>query len=367
WQGTGSEQAIRASVPMVGWLRMLSLQAHKRAVQASAQATSYSTALATAPQLPEIELNHVTNAVLNATNFLGVNAVPIALNEADYVRMWEQAATVMTVYEAETIVNATFEPIAPPTPIVLPGAAQAAMAAGMSSAAPMTGSAVVRDAVFSHVSGQGKADEAALKGGRAEALTIQAANQGRSPGNPANAIQQDPLQGIQTASQLGSTLGQLPQQMLQGVTQPFQQLTQPLQQMSSMFGQMSGLVGNDSGAQVGILGAAPFSNHPALGGSGAAAGSGMVRAASLPGAGGTAARTPLMSQLIGNELQPRLSPVALGVGAAAGASAAGLAPAAGGGPLGILGRRGKSSGDKAGLNAPAPLVHDLNEDEDDDW
>ena len=82
WQGMGSERAIQAHMPMVIWLRTLSLQAMKRALQATAQADAYSTALATTPPLAEIELNHITHAVLEATNFLGVNTVPIALNEA---------------------------------------------------------------------------------------------------------------------------------------------------------------------------------------------------------------------------------------------------------------------------------------------
>lgn len=372
WQGMGSERAITASMPMVLWLRMLSLQAHKRAAQATAQATAYTSAMATTPPLPEIELNHVTHAVLEATNFLGVNTVPIGLNEADYVRMWDQAAAVMTLYESETMLNATFEPVAMPKPIVLPGAAEAALATGMAGAAPLMGGAAVRNAVFAQVSGQGKADEANLKAGRAEQGAAQAANQARSQTNPQGQLGQEPMQmGMQMASQLGSTLAQLPQQMMQGVTQPFQQLTQPLQQVSSLFGQMGGMMGGDKGAQVGMLGATPFSNHPALGGNGAATGAGLVRAASLPGAGGTSARTPLMSGLTGKELLPGTSAVSVGIGAAAGGAGGGAAPVGGGGgmggPMGMLGQRGRSGGHRDGLNAPAPLEHDLNEDEEDDW
>lgn len=54
WQGQGSERAITATMPMVVWLRMLALQAQKRALQAAAQASSYTTALAATPPLPEI-------------------------------------------------------------------------------------------------------------------------------------------------------------------------------------------------------------------------------------------------------------------------------------------------------------------------
>jgi hypothetical protein len=86
----------------------------------------------------------------------------------------------------------------------------------------------------------------------------------------------------QMASQLGSTLIQLPQQATQMVAQPMQQLMSPLQQMTSMFSSM----GSDR-AQVGLIGASPLSNHPLVGGSGASSGAGLVRAASLPGAGGT--------------------------------------------------------------------------------
>jgi hypothetical protein len=179
-------------------------------------------------------------------------------------------------------------------------------------------------------------------------------------------------QAMQMMSQMGSMAAQIPMQIGQAVMavpaqmgQQLQQLSQPLQQLTSMFGQ---------GGKADRLGAAglpfnSFSKHPLAGGSGAGGGSGMVKAASLPGSGGTPLQTPLMANLVGAK------PVSTAPteGAMAGSTATGgVAPMAAGGGMGgmgpMMGQRGESGGTSASLAVPAPLEHDLDEgDYDDDW
>ena len=60
WSGSASERVVAATMPMIAWLRTVSAQAMKRALQATAQANSYSQAMATTPPLPEIERSSVS-------------------------------------------------------------------------------------------------------------------------------------------------------------------------------------------------------------------------------------------------------------------------------------------------------------------
>nr|MDT0523776.1 PPE family protein [Streptomyces sp. DSM 41633] len=153
WSGTASERAVSATMPMIIWLRTMVLQAQKRALQAGAQASSYTLALTTTPPIPEIEQNHITHGVLEATNFLGINTMPIGLNEMDYfVRMWNQAAGAMEAYHAETTANLLFEPIMPMQPIVMPGIGETTAAAAVASTAPRTVQGLMRNAIIEGVS-----------------------------------------------------------------------------------------------------------------------------------------------------------------------------------------------------------------------
>ncbi|WP_304438542.1 PPE family protein [Mycobacterium sp. GA-2829] len=379
WTGGASERAVAATMPMVVWLRTTSAQAMKRALQAANQANSYTLAMATTPPIPEIEQNHITHAVLEATNFLGVNTVPIGVNEFDYfVRMWQQAAGAMSVYQAETQMNMLFEPIPPMTPIVIPGVGEATGAAATAQASARAPMGALRNGMVSMVSSTAKMESVGLNAGRAMAQgnmagqraqgAVQKGEQAAQSQPQDQLMQQGVQMGVQMAGQVGSMVSQVPQQFGQMVQTPMQMLTQPLQQVSSIFGQLGGNLSGDK-AQIGLIGATPFSNHPLAGGSGASSGAGLVRAASLPGAGGTGARTPLMANLIGDKVEA--APVAVGAGAAAGAAVGGLAPVGGAGggmgPMGMAGQNSKSGGSKPGLTAPAPLAHDLDEDEGDDW
>ncbi|OBH13211.1 hypothetical protein A9X03_25210, partial [Mycobacterium sp. E1715] len=119
WDGPTADAYLAAHTPYLAWLARAGADGAAMAAQHQAVAAAYCAALAAMPSLPELAANHATHAVLVATNFFGLNTVPIALNEADYARMWTQAATVMSVYEGTAAAAVAAAPETTPAPQVM--------------------------------------------------------------------------------------------------------------------------------------------------------------------------------------------------------------------------------------------------------
>ena len=359
YHGPSAEKFVAAHMPMLMWMAEVVVKANLAAAAHAEVAASYTSAVAVMPTMPELVNNHVVHGVLVGTNFFGVNTVPIAMNEADYVRMWNQAATTMATYDGATTMAVDTIVETPPSPITLiPGVGEAGNIAATSASALTQGMAQAGGMSLN------SADMLGTKLLAGKAATSPASVADKVP-NPQNvkaesaARQQDDLAQqalkpenmagnfMQQASSIASSAPQALSSAAQGPTQMLmqapQQLAQAPQQLGSMLSQFAGSMGSDLGQQ-GLSGAAPVG----FAGTGAIRGFNPAGMTSLAGGAlGTGPSRPLMPSTWGatpsatevSSSRP-ITPMGAGMpGAGASGSTAG-----GGGMMGSGAARRRSSG-----------------------
>ncbi|MFZ2242898.1 MAG: PPE family protein [Gordonia amarae] len=261
WQCVASTAMSQSLIQFIVWMRLLQAQLMLAATRTGAQAAAFAEAYATMAQMPEIVENRVTTQVLYATNFLGMNTIPIGVREGQYTEMWIRDIAVQTAYLAQTVANTTFEPFVPPQPItgmvafpsVIEQAINSALSAGdrlllasykvqgmLSVLKSQMGMAVGTAELGGRLAesgGEQAEAQAALGRNREDQLQNQAQNKmGEQLG------QQLIQQAVQQAGTVGQQLIQLPQQLFQQVQQGAQQLTQ---QFGSQLGQLMSKVAED--------------------------------------------------------------------------------------------------------------------------
>lgn len=379
YHGPSAEQFVAAHAPMLAWMANVVAKASLAAAAHTVVAESYVAAVATMPTMPELINNHVVHGVLVSTNFFGVNTVPIGLNEADYVRMWNQAADTMGVYDGATTASVDTIVETPPAPITLiPGVGEAGNVAASSASAAtlgmaqaggttLTGADMLGSKLLAGKAATSPASIASHVPGPQTSHAQSAANQNKEaarqslkPENLAsNLMQQAPT----LASSVPQALSSATQGPTQLLTQAPQMLASAPQQLSGMLGQFTSGFG---GGELGQGGAMPvgFAGTGAIRGinpagmtslAGGALGSGPARPLMPSTWGASPAST---SESMTNSARA-VTPLAAGMpGASAGSSAAG-----GGGMMGHGGAAQRRRGAAQQVNTYADDAADADADD----
>jgi len=140
WIGPGDVSMLETAAPMAAHLEVVGAHAQVAAQTITAAGQAHSGALASSIPYPTVIANRVREAVLEATNFLGINTPAIAEANTEYGEYWAQNAAAMMGYlsAAVPLIQALSVPLAP-SPLGADPAGMAAEVAGLASAGAEAG------------------------------------------------------------------------------------------------------------------------------------------------------------------------------------------------------------------------------------
>ncbi|WP_015057030.1 PPE domain-containing protein [Mycobacterium pseudoshottsii] len=127
---------LSSATPMTAWLHTAGAHAEAAATTIESAMAAYSTALSATIPHAVVVANRVREAVLESTNFLGINTPAIGEANAEYGEYWAQNAGAMMAYlgAATSLVGALSVPL-PPLPDISNPAGAAAGLAGLAGQA----------------------------------------------------------------------------------------------------------------------------------------------------------------------------------------------------------------------------------------
>ena len=139
FEGLGGVGMLSTATPMAAWLITAGGHAAAAAGTVEAGAAAYATASAATIPYSVVVANRIREAILESTNFLGINTPAIAEANAEYGEFWAQNASAMMGYLGAVtgLVGALSVPLVSLPDMTDPGAAAAGLAGIAGEAAPL--------------------------------------------------------------------------------------------------------------------------------------------------------------------------------------------------------------------------------------
>jgi PPE-repeat protein len=324
WTGVATTARDAAMQPFVGWLADMEAMALANSMSSYGVATAFAAGNGTMIPLPAVNANRISEAIAEATNFMGVNEPIIAYLNAQYAEFWGENASTMSVYDAAIQAATTLRPVSSPPPLASLAAAGADDAANMAQSAANAGA------------------QSGIQG--ATEAVSQSAGDAAGSGDAMSAMQSvmGPAQSLMSAPQ---SLMQVPQQVMQ----QGQSLMSPLQ---SMLGNLGG--GSSAGPESALYGGLGMPLSGMSGGAGSFGGGGSGLVSSLGGGLGG----PKVAYGGGAQLTASDKALFSGINQKAAAMSAALGPsgASGGGGMGAPMAAGAGTGAGGTSRSPREIL-----------